>query len=78
MINMQPAIKYEFFVKTLKTTTVEDWCKRHAKGKHVMDSGGWRDNSLIQERGVEFELLDDAKRFILVHNGELSRRRLEY
>lgn len=71
-----PAIKYEFFVQTQKTTTVDNWAKKNANGLYVFDKGIWRDCALVQERGVEFELLDDAKRFILTHGGNIKQRKL--
>ena len=73
---MQPAIKYRFFVKTLKTTSAEEWALRNAKGGYKFDLGRWRDYASKQERGIEFEFLDDAKLFILELGGTLSERKL--
>lgn len=73
---MNTAIRFKHFIKTNKRHEVQDWLNSQLRGEYEFDSGGWRDYALLQERGVEFECEDDAKKFLLQFGGEFSLRKI--
>lgn len=70
---MNTAIRFKHFVKTNDSHKVPE-CQ--IRGKHEIDSGGWRDYALLQERGIEFELQEDAEKFIALFGGEYTTRKV--
>lgn len=74
---MQPAIRFTHFVKTDRRQDSQAWLESTTRGDYVFDSGGWRDYATKQERGIEFEKLDDAKLFIRKFGGQYAERKIK-
>lgn len=70
------AIEYEHFIKTDCFEPNLNWLGCQLHGKFVIDNGSWRDYGIRQECGVEFELKDDAMKYLVTFGGEYMERKV--
>ena len=74
---MVEAIKYCHFIKTDITDSIRAWLAENTRGQYKHDKGAWRDYVAVAERGIEFELKEDADAFLKQFERTYSLRHIK-